>query len=502
MSSAAKVGVFMLVILMLFGYFIIRVEDLSFGREATKQIHVELDSAAGLREKTPVKVAGVDVGTVSSIELLPSGRARVTLEVAESGQLHQDATASIASLGLLGEQYVNLEPGSPGAPPIAEGVTIRGTPTATVDDVTNKVAAIADDVKAITASLRTAVGNDEGARRMEEIVANVHDVSLRLRTILEVNEGNINASAENFRRITDDLRVEIPRIAASIDRVAGSIGGTVGENREDVRVIVENLRTLSADLKTTTDHINSITGQVRSGEGSVGKLIYSDDAHEKLTSALGSIDEGVGELRGMLGRVNKLGLRVGLDGYYLSDVPDAPFDGNSRFTLGASVIPNTDRNFFLQVAGTQDARGDRSEKVVVTTTTPEGGVPTTVTTRQTKWDKEFLISAQVGWEFDDLRVRGGLIDSHGGIGADWQASKRLQVTGEAFDFGSEYADFPRMRLLGRYRVIDETERAPGFFVNSGVEDILNEPAFIFGAGVSWTDDDLKYLLGRVPIPTN
>jgi phospholipid/cholesterol/gamma-HCH transport system substrate-binding protein len=502
MSAAAKLGVFMVVILVVFGYFIIRVEDLSFGGEPTKQVAVEFDSAAGLNPKTPVRVAGVPVGSVSSIELLPNGKAKVTLEVKESVELHQGATARVASLGLLGEQYVDLDPGSPAAPRIAEGATIRGTPTATIDEVTNKVSAIADDVKAITASLRTAVGNDEGARRMEEIVANVHDVSLRLRTMLETNEGNINASAENFRRITDDLRVEIPRIAASIDRMAGSIGGTVTDNRDDVRVIVENLRTLSADLKTTTDHLNSITGQVRSGEGSVGKLIYSDQAHESLTSALGSIDEGVGELRSMLGRVNKLGLRVGLDGYYLSDLPDAPFAGSSRFTLGASLIPNTDRNFFLQVGGTQDARGDRSEKVVVTTTIPEGGVPSTVTTRQTKWDKEFLISAQVGWEFDDLRVRGGLIDSHGGVGADWQATPRLQVSGEAFDFGSDYADFPRMRLVGRYRLIEETERAPGVFVNSGVEDVLNEPAFIFGAGVSWTDDDLKYLLGRVPIPTN
>jgi phospholipid/cholesterol/gamma-HCH transport system substrate-binding protein len=337
---------------------------------------------------------------------------------------------------------------------------------------------------------------------MEQIVANVHDVSERLRILLAANEGNINASAENFRKITDDLRVEIPRIAASIDRVANSIGGTVTDNREDVRVIVENLRTLSADLKTTTDHLNSITGQVRSGEGSVGKLIYSGEAHDKLTSALGSIDAGVGELRGMLGRVNKLGLRVGLDGYYLSDVPGAQFEGNSRFSLGASIVPNTDRNFFIQVGGISDARGDREEKIVVTTTTPEGGLPTTVTTHQTKWDKAFLYSAQVGWEFDDLRVRAGLIDSEGGVGADWQATDRLQVSGEAFDFGNESVDFPRMRLLGRWRLVDETENAPGIFVNSGVEDVLNEPAFIFGAGVSWTDDDLKYLLGRLPMPTN
>ncbi len=502
MSPAAKVGVFMVVILVVLGYFIIRIEDFTPGGPEMKQVQVVFDSVAGLEKKSAVRVAGVRKGQVTDIELLPDGTAKVTLEVEEDIQIRQGTTARVAAMGLLGEQYVELEPGPVNAPPLPDNTVVRGHSTASIDDVTNKVSAIADDVKAITASLRGAIGNDEGSRRIEEIVVNVHDVSERLRLLIAANEGNINASAENFRKITDDLRVEIPRIAASIDRVANSIGGTVTENREDVRVIVENLRTLSADLKTTTDHLNSITGQVRSGEGSVGKLIYSDEAHDKLTSALGSIDSGVGELRGMLGRVNKLGLRVGLDGYYLSDVPGAQFEGNSRFTLGASIVPNTDRNFFIHVAGTSDARGDRAEKIVVTTTTPEGGVPTTVTTRQTKWDKEFLYTAQFGWEFDDLRVRAGLIDSEGGVGADWQATRRLQVSGEAFDFGNENADFPRMRLLGRYRLIEETENAPGIFVNSGVEDVLNEPAFIFGAGVSWTDDDLKYLLGRLPMPTN
>jgi phospholipid/cholesterol/gamma-HCH transport system substrate-binding protein len=502
MTPAAKVGIFMVILLAVLGYFIIRIEDFTPGGAPTRQVQVKFDSVAGLEKKSPVRVAGVRKGQVADITLQPDGTALVTLDVESDVPIRQGMTARVASMGLLGEQYVELEPGPVSAPPLPENAVVRGASTATIDEVTNKVSAIADDVKAITASLRTAVGEDEGARRIEEIVINVHDVSERLRLLIAANEGNINASAENFRRITDDLRVEIPRIAASIDRVANSIGGTVTENREDVRVIVDNLRTLSADLKTTTEHLNSITGQVRSGEGSVGKLIYSDEAHDKLTSALGSIDSGVGELRGMLGRVNKLGLRVGFDGYYLSDIPDAQFEGSSRFTLGASLVPNTDRNFFIQVGGTQDPRGDRAEKVVVTTTTPEGGVPTTVTTRQTKWDREFLYNAQVGWEFDDLRVRAGLIDSEGGVGADWQATERVQLSGEAFDFGNQHADFPRMRLLGRYRLIEETKNAPGIFINTGVEDVLNEPAFIFGAGVAWTDDDLKYLLGRLPMPTN
>lgn len=502
MSAAAKVGLFMVVVLVILGYFIIRVEDLDLGAGPTRLVDVVFDSVAGLDEKSAVRVAGVRVGKVAKISLLPDGRARVTLEVDEGVQLRQGATARVANLGLLGEKYVELEPGQPGTAPIPENATLPGQTVPSFDDLTAQVSAIADDVKAVTGSMRAALGGPEGAQRLDEIVINIHEVTERLRTILANNEGNVNATAENLRKITDDLRVEIPRIAASIDRVANSLGGTVTENREDVRTLVQNLKTLSADLKTTTENLNDITGQVRSGEGTVGKLLYSDEAHDRLTSTLGSIEGGVGELRNVMGRVNRLGLQVGFDSMFLSDVPNAQFDGNSRFQLYGTLVPNVERNFFLSVAATQDARGDRQEKITETTTSVDGGPPSTVVTHQVKWDDQMLISAQVGWQYDQWKLRAGLIDSYGGFGIDWSGMERVEVTGEAFDFGSDVTDYPQLRLLGRYRIRNEKKNAPAIFLTGGVEDALNDPALLFGAGVRWNEDDLKYLLGSIPIPGN
>ena len=83
-----------------------------------------------------------------------------------------------------------------------------------------------------------------------------------MRDLITANRSNVDATVANARVISDSLRIEIPRLAASLDRMAAQMSGTVGENREDVRHIVENLRTLSADLKTTTDNLNAVTGQV------------------------------------------------------------------------------------------------------------------------------------------------------------------------------------------------------------------------------------------------
>jgi phospholipid/cholesterol/gamma-HCH transport system substrate-binding protein len=504
MSSAAKVGVFMVVILLIAGYLIIRIEDISFtSRSDEREITAVFDSVAGLDEKSAVRVAGVRKGRVQKIEVTPDGRASVTMRVAKDVQLRRGATARVASLGLLGEKYVELDPGPPSAPPIPPGEPVRltGSQPASIEDVTSQVSEIALDVKAITESLRAAMGGPEGERRVVDIFENVRSVTERVRFIIEANESNVNATFANFRAITDDLRVEIPKIAASVDSLADSLSGTVGENRADVREVVTNLRGLSADLRVTADHLNAITGQVRGGEGTVGKLLFSDEAHERLTSALSAVEGGVGELRDTLGRVGRLGLDVGIRSDYYAglDRDETNFEGSARSSVLVNLIPNPELNRFYHVALSDDPKGTRREKIVETTTTLPDGSSSTIAEHRVKYERDFLISAQAGWQLDELSLRIGLFDSTGGVGADYRFGERLSVTGEVFDFGNRRAENPHLRLFTSYTVRQEKKNFPLVFVSTGVDNVFNDTAFTIGGGIRWRDDDLKYLLGSVPV---
>src|SRR5688500_12361372 len=114
MSSAAKVGIFMLVILAILGYFILKIEDVDIRGKATREITVKFDDVAGLNRQAEVRVAGVPVGKVTEIKMDPKdGKALVTMKVAEEVPLHANAAARVANLGLLGEKYVELNPGTP-----------------------------------------------------------------------------------------------------------------------------------------------------------------------------------------------------------------------------------------------------------------------------------------------------------------------------------------------------------------------------------------------------
>ncbi|PYQ28701.1 MAG: hypothetical protein DMF57_17320 [Acidobacteria bacterium] len=504
MSSAAKVGIFMLIILGVLGFFILRIERIHVGGAATNTVTAVFDNVAGLDNKSPVRVAGVRKGMVTEIDVR-NGKARVTMQIDPDVELHRNATIRVANLGLLGEKYVELNPGTPDQPPLPETQTLMGSAPASIDDVTNQVSAIATDIKAITESLRGVMAGPTGQKRLEDIVDNVREITAQVRDLVAANRENVDATMSNARQITADLRVSIPKLSASIEKVADSMGGAVGENRQDLRQIVDNLRKLSTDLRTTTENLNAITGQVRSGQGTVGKLLYSDEAHQRLTTALTSVEGGVTELKNTLGRLGRMQLNLGIKADYYAGLPThiegvENVGGNARSAVTLRLIPNPDRNRFYNVELADDPRGQRRDKVTeLTVTNPATGQSTTTITKESRFERGFLVSAQAGWALQPLTVRVGLFDSTGGGALDYRLNNRIRVTGEAFDFGKRRDPNPHVRLYGEYVFRQEKPNTPLLFISSGVDNVLNNTAFTFGGGIRWRDDDLKYLLGSVPV---
>ncbi|MCX7088692.1 MAG: outer membrane lipid asymmetry maintenance protein MlaD [Methylococcales bacterium] len=75
-------------------------------------VNARFQNSGGLKIKSPVSVAGVKIGQVSAIHLGDDYRAIVTIKIKNQyNKLPSDTSASIFTAGLLGEQYINLEPG-------------------------------------------------------------------------------------------------------------------------------------------------------------------------------------------------------------------------------------------------------------------------------------------------------------------------------------------------------------------------------------------------------
>ena len=85
----------------------------SFSDQDSYVITARFENSVGLKFKSPVSAAGVKIGKVTSISFDPKTyESVVQLNIdAKYNTLPDDTTASIFTAGLLGEQYVNLEPG-------------------------------------------------------------------------------------------------------------------------------------------------------------------------------------------------------------------------------------------------------------------------------------------------------------------------------------------------------------------------------------------------------
>src|SRR5207237_8518081 len=112
----------------------------------------------------------------------------------------------------------------------------------------------------------------------------------------------------------------------------------------------------------------------------------------------------------------------------------------------------------------------------------------------------FLGSSQAGGNMKPFAVLLGVIESTCGAGVDYYYNNRIRVTCQAFDFGHRTGDNnPHVRLYGEYIFRTEKPTTPTIFLRSGVDNVLNHTAFTLGGGIRWRDDDLKYLLGSIPL---
>jgi len=104
----------------------------SFGERKGYVVSARFDNIGGLKARAPVRSAGVTVGRVTSITLdAKTYQGLVSMEIDRDVQFPKDSSAKIQTAGLLGDQYVGIEPGIE-EQPLADGGTIRQTQSAVV----------------------------------------------------------------------------------------------------------------------------------------------------------------------------------------------------------------------------------------------------------------------------------------------------------------------------------------------------------------------------------
>ena len=483
MSNTAKVGIFMAAALAVLAYLIFQIEDLRLWGPEGRRVEAVFDSIAGLDDKSAVRVAGVRVGRVDGIRL-EDRRAVVGLLLETPVNLREGATATISSLGLLGDKFVELRVGEAGGAPLPDGALLPGETPMGWDQAMAKFS----DLGTTLEESLTALDFQAMGPTIQRLLANLEVTSASVRDLIAANRQGFGSTVDNFDRLSASLADELPRLTEQMERLLTQVEAVVAENRGSLREGMDNMAQVAGSMRTSIDNLNKISSQVASGEGTLGKLVSSDEAHDQLTSTLETMKTGIESLSDTLGRVQKLGLDLAFDSYHL----DAPGDAASSFTI--TLDPSTSNRFY-RIGVVDDPRGVlKIRRETETVTGPDGASATTTTETRTVDDK-YALTAQFGFVSGAARLRTGIFESTAGVGIDYGVfDEKLWMSLEAFDFGRPDKLDPHLRLTGKWWL------HPNLYLLAGLDDFLvsDSETLFLGGGVRWSDDDLKYLLGSVP----
>ena len=469
LSLEARVGAIVLAALALLLYATFNLKDWGFQRVEGERMSSLFDSVAGLDKNAPVKMAGVPIGKVEEMGLHNS-QAQVFFRIQPGVKIPEGSYATVKASGLLGDKYVEIVPGKGHGFLPNDARIPQQEGTSDLDALINRFGAVADDVKAVTASLREALGNAEGEQSLKDIVAHFRAMAANLDLIVAENREAIKGTIANAEELTASLKEEGPRLVATLNRIADRLergDGTLGKLLADDAVY--------AKLDSALANINAVTKNLEEGKGTLGKLINDDETYQKLNSSLAS-------LGGALSKIEQIRLTLDARNEYQFA------EGDNKGYFGLHVTPRENKSYIVEVV--DDPRG----KVTKTTTnvSVDGGPPTL--TEVLRIERKIKFSVAYFRRFGDLGLRGGLIENSFGVGADYFLdTPGLQLSLDFWDFSSDDPLTKNVHAKATARLRFLTY----LYVQGGYDNPFNrqlDTAFV-GGGLTFDDDDLKYLIG-------
>ena len=447
------------------------------GAENMRPLSTTFSDVEGITVGSSVKMAGVAVGEVTAIDLHPHGTAVVKYTIKKSAPVPADVTAQITTSGLIGERYLALVPGSQtltaeGAdtllpPPVT---TIPGNGGAGKGDMAGNFGQVGEDLQAMTGTLRTVLGDPENAKKLQSIIDGLANFA-----------NNVGGEGEGTMGKFDKLADTLNSLADRLNSGDSTLGALLAKDDGQGKQTLHDLNAAMKDLRQVMSKVNN-------GEGTIGKLINDPQTADKIDSALDTLAQ-VGE------RVEQFRTEVDFHGYNLTNERGI---GKGEATI--TLQPRPTRFYVLGASSDGFATKQRSFS----------------DTSNPYFHKDFgsrtKLTAQFGHVFqdafmgNDLALRVGLKNSSGGVGADyafdtgldnaWGFLDEVKLSSDVYDFGGSStpgSDTAHWDVKAKANLWNRM-----VYAIAGYDNILNQEygSPIFGLGLRFQDDDLKYMLGR------
>ena len=271
------------------------IDEFRSGKHVIALFHNIQDLKVGDR----VKMAGVEIGRVQDIQLT-NNRVMVLMKVQPKAEVKTDSIATIRFTGLLGQNFVALDFGSPRGEPLKDYQFVAAAEQADLGAMMQKLDNVASGVENLTKSFT--------GFKIDTFVG-------PLRDFITANKDPLTLTISNLQAMTLEMNTQVRQ---------GK--GTLGKLIQDEALYrsaistVSNLQDTAIEIKATVADARKVVDSVNAGQGSIGKLLKDEALYRETTTSMTQLKEILQKINQGQGSVGKL-------------VNDQEFYRNAKLTL-------------------------------------------------------------------------------------------------------------------------------------------------------------------------
>ncbi|MBQ9364614.1 MAG: MCE family protein [Schwartzia sp.] len=373
MSNEAKVGAFTFLGVALILGIIIGINDFHFFGADEYRLNISFTEATGLNPGAKLKFAGVDAGTVETVEN-DGMAALVRVKVRGDVSIPRGSRIKISQDGLLTEKFIGIMPIADNGDYYADGDYIRGVDEKSMDSIMAQVDRTIGEVHELLISMNDVLGNRDMQKAVIQSSLNIEKLTRTMANLAQSNQDEITQMVHHMNMMSRNLMNTTAGVNALVQGFTGD--GAV-----------------AADLKATIANINAASKRIDHMASSLEAVVTDPQTAEDLRETLHNVREVSAKANDMLG---------GLSGAHLSGGIDTMYSGmDSHWAVNADLrfYPSADK--FLLV-GVNDI-GEEND-----------------------------FNFQLGKKAGALTARAGVVDSEVGLGVDADAGN-FRFTVEAYD---------------------------------------------------------------------
>lgn len=289
--------------------------------QPTYSIFVDFDNPGGIQTGAPLKIAGVRIGNVSEIQFRgvvinpatqrrdPLVRLRVSVEKRYREAIRENASFYVTTQGVLGEQFLAVDPGSQDRPALSEGAVVRGLDPPRLDMLLAEgyellhttIQAMRENRKDISEAfdgLRDTLKGtghffNTNRDRLDRIAANVEKITVDTDELIRAGKGkyvdnpqidriisNVERTTAVIHRDADALLRDTRETMANVKRLSATLGSE--EETARLKKTLADVSEIAAKAKLATADAQSVIAHIKKGDGSVGNLVMSEQLYDDL----------------------------------------------------------------------------------------------------------------------------------------------------------------------------------------------------------------------------